>query len=450
MASKCWVRVCVGWGGACSQFRHCVVLVLVSTADLVKHHTAAHKRHELRPMEAMHSHPSKGLGATIKRSKSPSKRLSPDSITATAADYQPVPFELDKAFLDNDDKEVNQDAYLKLFLISMAIPVVAAVLLAAEPWMVVTLPQAIATTVERLQANPLTLVGVGIAGFAAQLVDGALGMGYGLTSSTVLVSVGLSPRVASEVVHLAQLGTTLASGLAHYREGTVDWPTTWRIALPGVVGALIGASLISTLPISTAKAVASGLLLMVGLYLLKRFYHPNTIKPDRYAKPDALLLAPIGLLGGFVDVTGGGGWGPVATSGLLAEGRLLPSKVIGTVSLSEFFVTVAAVVGFCCFPAASEAAPTAAATAVRLDLMAVLLLGGLLAAPIAPKLISKVQPQLLGVTVGGFICFTNARSLLKAASASSTACSATLTAWSAMWAFAIFRVATRKQEEKQH
>ena len=150
----------------------------------------------------------------------------------------------------------------------------------------------------------------------------------------------------------------------------------------------------------------------------------------------------------FVDVTGGGGWGPVATSGLLAEGRLLPSRVIGTVSASEFFVTVSAVVGFCAFPASSSSGSGASgggnvARTVRLDLMGVLLLGGLIAAPIAPKLISKVRPQLLGVTVGGFICFTNTRALLKSFGASSQACSACLALWSVAWAWAVVGVATR-------
>ena len=217
-----------------------------------------------------------------------------------------------------------------------------------------------------VEADAQTLCGVMIAGFVAQLVDGALGMGYGLTSSTVLVAAGLSPRTASGVVHLAQLGTTLVSGLAHHRIGTTDGPTAWRIAIPGVVGALVGASLLSSLPVATAKvrrklpltppslpfflpgekkapsdpsfppslptkSMASALLLGVGAYLFQRYCRQS---PSEYEVADAgelplraALLAPIGLLGGFIDVAGGGGWGPVATSGLLAEGRLPPSKV---------------------------------------------------------------------------------------------------------------------------
>lgn len=146
---------------------------------------------------------------------------------------------------------------------------------------------------------------------------------------------GLPPRTASEVVHLAQLGTTLVSGLAHLRARTVHWPTAWRMALPGTIGALVGASLLAWLPAALAKALASCLLLGAGMYLFVRFYSPRQQAVDPTASPKCSLLAPIGLLGGFIDVAGGGGWGPVATSGLLAEGRLLPANVIGTVSLSE-------------------------------------------------------------------------------------------------------------------
>ena len=296
-----------------------------------------------------------------------------------------------------------------------------------------------------IETDLMTLVGVATAGFLAQLVDGALGMGYGLTSSTVLVAAGLSPRTASEVVHLAQLGTTLVSGLAHHRCGTVDWPTAWRVAVPGVVGALVGASLLSSLPVAAAKTMASVLLLCVGLYLFVRFYSPTPPAANPAAKPRALLLAPIGLVGGFIDVAGGGGWGPVATCGLLAEGRLPPSRVIGTVSMSEFFVTVAAVAGFCL----TSSSGGLGLGAVRLDLMLTLLLGGLLAAPIAPLLVTKLDSQVLGVIVGGFICLTNARVLLKAASVPSKVCSTCLALLACVWLAASLRVATRGSSKVQ-
>jgi len=221
-----------------------------------------------------------------------------------------------------------------------------------------------------VQADMATLAGVCIAGFCAQLVDGALGMGYGLTSSTVLVMAGLSPVVASQCVHLAQLGTTLLSGLSHHSRGTVDWPTTWRIALPGVVGALFGASVLSVLPISAAKTMSSALLFIVGAYLSIRFLGcPSGAATGPSSGKPRYLLVPVGALGGFVDVAGGGGWGPVATSGLLAEGRLAPRHCIGTVSMSEFFVTVAAVVGFALASGHGLDLTAGNSAALRLDLL---------------------------------------------------------------------------------
>jgi len=295
-----------------------------------------------------------------------------------------------------------------------------------------------------VEADAQTLCGVMIAGFVAQLVDGALGMGYGLTSSTVLVAAGLSPRTASGVVHLAQLGTTLVSGLAHHRIGTTDGPTAWRIAIPGVVGALVGASLLSSLPVATAKSMASALLLGVGAYLFQRYCRQS---PSEYEVADAgelplraALLAPIGLLGGFIDVAGGGGWGPVATSGLLAEGRLPPSKVVGTVCLSEFFVTVAAVGGFLALSSHGDQTE-----AMRLDLMLTLLVGGLMAAPLAPLLVTKLAPDVLGAVVGGFICVTNARALLQVTGVTSEVRSAWLAVMALVWVAGSGHVAWRRR-----
>ncbi len=253
-----------------------------------------------------------------------------------------------------------------------------------------------------------TLIVIAIAGLAAQLVDGSLGMGYGLTSSTLLIFAGLSPAAASASVHLAEVGTTALSGVAHHRFGNVDWHAVRRIAIPGGIGAFLGATLLSSLSTESAKPLASTLLFTLGIYVLLRFLLGKA-RVQRKGRPGLRFLAPLGLIGGFVDATGGGGWGPVTTPTLLADGRLAPNRVIGTVSASEFIVALSASAGF--FTALGG-------EAVRLEFVAALLAGGLIAAPIAAYLVRHLNPRLLGVVVGGFICFTNARVLLSAAGVS--------------------------------
>ena len=256
-----------------------------------------------------------------------------------------------------------------------------------------------------------TLIVIAIAGLAAQLVDGSLGMGYGLTSSTLLIFAGLTPAAASASVHLAEVGTTALSGVAHHQFGNVDWHAVRRIAIPGGIGAFLGATLLSSLSTESAKPLASTLLFTLGIYVLLRFLLGKA-RVQRTGRPGLRFLAPLGLIGGFVDATGGGGWGPVTTPTLLADGRLAPNRVIGTVSASEFIVALSASAGF--FTALGG-------EAVRLEFVAALLAGGLVAAPIAAYLVRHLNPRLLGVIVGGFICFTNARVLLAAAGISGDA-----------------------------
>ena len=250
-----------------------------------------------------------------------------------------------------------------------------------------------------------------VAGFAAQLVDGALGMGYGITSSTILLLVGLSPAAASASVHIAKIGTGASSGLAHHRFGNVDWKVVRRIALPGAAGAFLGATLLSTLSTESSRPLSSLFLFALGVYVVLRFLRGG-LRALRKGTPRLRFLIPLGLIGGFVDATGGGGWGPVATPALLADGRLEPNRVIGTVSASEFVVAVAASAGFLF---------GIGVAGVRLDYVAALLLGGLIAAPIAAYMVRHLNPRTLGVVVGGFICFTNARVLLSAAGISGDA-----------------------------
>ena len=188
------------------------------------------------------------------------------------------------------------------------------------------------------------LIVVALVGLVAQLVDGGLGMGYGATSSTLLVLVGLTPLAASASVHFSELGTNLASGLAHWRLQNVDWSVVVRIAGPGAIGAFLGATVLSVLSTEWAKPLMSVILALLGLYIIVRFV--VGIRPRLKERLTTPFLAPLGLFAGFIDATGGGGWGPVATPALLGGGRLEPRKVIGSVDTAEFAVSAAASLGF--------------------------------------------------------------------------------------------------------
>lgn len=248
------------------------------------------------------------------------------------------------------------------------------------------------------------LVLLALVGFGAQLVDGSLGMAYGVTSTTLLLAIGTNPAAASATVHLAEIGTTLASGASHWKFGNVDWKVVLRIGIPGAVGAFAGATFLSRLDTSIASPVMSLILLALGIYVLTRFTLKG-LRRDRLGYPlRRRFLTPLGLFAGFVDATGGGGWGPVGTPAILASGRLEPRKVIGSIDTSEFLVSVAASIGFL----------LALGTAgIDLSWVLALLAGGLIAAPIAAWLVRRIPPRVLGSAVGGVIVLTNSRTLLR-------------------------------------
>ncbi|MEU8160783.1 sulfite exporter TauE/SafE family protein [Micromonospora parva] len=249
------------------------------------------------------------------------------------------------------------------------------------------------------------LLVLALVGLVAQLIDGSLGMAYGLTSSTLLLVAGVAPAAASASVHLAEIGTTLAAGVAHWRFGNVDWRVVTRIALPGAIGAFAGATVLSSISTEAAAPWMAGILFTLGAYLLVRFARP--LRTDRVGgRLRGRFLGPLGLVAGFVDATGGGGWGPVATPALLVSGRMEPRKVIGSVDTAEFVVAGAASIGFL-IGLGSEG--------FLLPTVAALLIGGLIAAPLAAWLVRIVPAQLLGAAVGGVIVLTNARTLLRSA-----------------------------------
>jgi uncharacterized protein len=249
-----------------------------------------------------------------------------------------------------------------------------------------------------------TLVLLALVGLGAQLVDGSLGMAYGVTSTTLLLAIGTNPAAASATVHFAEIGTSLMSGLAHWKFGNVDWKVVAKVGVPGAIGAFVGANVLSSLSTEVAAPVMSLILVALGSYLLVRFTLRG-IDRRHLGKPvRKRFLGPLGLVAGFVDATGGGGWGPVGTPALLASGRMEPRKVIGSIDTSEFLIAVAASLGFLVALGSQGVDATWA-----LGLLA----GGLVAAPLAAWLVRHVPPRMLGSLVGGMIVLTNTRTLLK-------------------------------------
>ena len=249
-----------------------------------------------------------------------------------------------------------------------------------------------------------TLVIVAFVGLLGQLVDGSLGMAFGVTATTFLVALTtLSPAAISATIHLAEIGTSAVSGASHWRFGNVDWKVVRRIGIPGAIGAFAGATVLSNLSTEVAKPLMSTILLLLGLYVLLRFTFRG-IDTKNLGKPlKSRFLAPLGLFGGFVDATGGGGWGPVGTPALLASGRMEPRKVVGTIDTSEFLIALAASLGFLA---------NLGGEGVNFAYAGAILLGGVIAAPFAAWLVRHFPPRLLGASVGGLIILTNARTLV--------------------------------------
>jgi uncharacterized membrane protein YfcA len=248
-----------------------------------------------------------------------------------------------------------------------------------------------------------SVIVLALVGLAAQMVDGSLGMAYGVTSSTLLVASGISPAMASASVHLAEVGTTALSGAAHWRFGNIDWKVVAQLGVPGALGAYLGATVLSNLSTEVARPWMAGILLALGAVLLVRFAVKGTRTDREHLGFRARFLTPLGLVAGFVDATGGGGWGPVATPSMLVTGRTELRKVIGSVSASEFLVSVAASVGFL-IGLSNEG--------VDWRIAGALLAGGAVAAPFAAWLVRKVVPRVLGTAVGSVIIITNSRTLM--------------------------------------
>jgi len=288
------------------------------------------------------------------------------------------------------------------------------------------------------------LIVLGFVGLLAQLVDGSLGMAYGVTSTTLLLAAGVAPAAASAAVHFSEIGTSLVSGASHHKLGNVDWRTVSILALPGFVGAFLGATLLSSLDGDVAKPVVAVILLSLGGYVVYRFLKLGGRRPTFKARPSAGFLAPMGLFGGALDAVGGGGWGPVGTTTLLSSGRLEPRKVVGSIDTSEFVVAVGGSLGFLL---------GLGSQGINWGYAGALLAGGVVAAPIAAWLVKHLAARVLGVAAGGLIILTNAQTILEALGASgitvAIACSVVAVLWvtGIAWAVQQERESRRLQAE---
>jgi uncharacterized protein len=239
---------------------------------------------------------------------------------------------------------------------------------------------------ENLFADPSALLIFALIGFSAQLVDGALGMAFGQISSTILISLGVPPAAASAGVHTAETFTTAVSAISHVAHKNVDWRLFFRLAIPGVIGGVLGAYVLTAIDASTAKPFVLAYLTSLGLYLFYRgIMHRHTERTPK-------IVSPLGLVGGFLDAAGGGGWGGIVTSNLLVQGSN-PRKTIGTVNTAEFFLTVTISATF--IATLGLKAFTVATTG--------LLLGGVLAAPFGAWIAKRVNPDLLLTFVGALL-----------------------------------------------
>lgn len=245
-----------------------------------------------------------------------------------------------------------------------------------------------------------------LVGLAAQLVDGSLGMAYGVTSQSLLLAVGLAPALASASVHIAEVGTTLASGASHWRFGNVDWSKVGWLAVPGGVGAFLGAVVLSSMiSAEAAEPIVAIFLFGLGVYILARFAFRRRENPVVVRPISRGFLGPLGFVAGFLDAAGGGGWGPISTPTLLSSRRMEPRKVIGTVDTSEFVVALAASLGFLIALSLAE---------IPWMVVGALLVGGLVAAPIAAWIVRILPARILGTAVAGVILITNMKTFLEA------------------------------------
>jgi uncharacterized membrane protein YfcA len=244
-----------------------------------------------------------------------------------------------------------------------------------------------------VESSILTFV---LVGFLAQVVDGALGMGYGVISTSFLLSFGVPPAMASASVHTAEVFVTGASGIAHLGNGNVERRLVMRLVVPGVIGGVLGAYVLTEIPGERIRPVVALYLLVIGAVILRRAL------AQRAPRLRLVRLAPLGFVGGFLDSVGGGGWGPIVTSTLLVQGQA-PRSAIGSVNLTEFFITVAQAATF-----------WALLGEVQWPVALGLLGGGVLAAPLAAYACRRLPARVVMGLVGALVLVLSLRTIVQA------------------------------------
>lgn len=281
-------------------------------------------------------------------------------------------------------------------LLLAGLPLLTLLAWAAGHWLLPAGWQAVADQVAHTLGQEAFWLAAAV-GLFAQIIDGALGMAYGITATTFLLSTGVPPAAASASVHVAEIFTTGFSGLSHWRFGNVDKALFRRLLIPGVIGVVLGAYVITSVDGKAIKPWISAYLIVMGLYVLSKAF-----RRIKRRKEPPKHVAALALTGGFVDSVGGGGWGPVVTTSLIGTGQD-PRTTIGSVNAAEFILSLAGGISF--------------AFLIGLTywhVIAGLVVGGLFAAPFAAWLCRHLQARTLLILVGVLITAISSFNLWKA------------------------------------
>jgi len=250
----------------------------------------------------------------------------------------------------------------------------------------------------------LSILELSMIGFLAQIIDGTLGMGYGVTSSTLLISFGIPPAIASASVHTSEVFTTFVSGISHFKFGNIRKDLLWPLTSFGIIGGILGVcGLVKILSKPIKLVVGSILLSMGGLIFYRFMFRRKKVNTTEIRKYPVNRLRALGFFAAFIDAMGGGGWGPICIPSLIVTGTE-PNKAVGSVNLAEFFITVAIASTFLILIGFGK---------FRWDVIFALMVGGITAAPIAAFSCKKLPKRLLGIFVGIIVVILSIRMILK-------------------------------------